>query len=131
VNTAACAGCGTCAAECKFDAIIMNHFTDEQILSQSHALLETEPHEKSWYLPATGAHMPARITRGSHVFNIPQTCALSEPCAQVELTKNLSLNGFLNGAPVVLVSGCHMGDCHYIDANHWTEKRVKKYTKKW
>ncbi|MBW2597468.1 MAG: hydrogenase iron-sulfur subunit, partial [Deltaproteobacteria bacterium] len=32
--------------------------------------------------------------------------------------------------PVVLVSGCHIGDCHYIDANHWTEKRVKKIHKK-
>jgi heterodisulfide reductase subunit A len=39
-------------------------------------------------------------------------------------------NGFLNGAPVVLVSGCHIGDCHYIDANRWTQKRVTKIRKK-
>jgi heterodisulfide reductase subunit A len=38
--------------------------------------------------------------------------------------------GFERGAPVILVSGCHIGDCHYIDANHWTEKRVKKVRKK-
>jgi heterodisulfide reductase subunit A len=31
---------------------------------------------------------------------------------------------------VVLVSGCHIGDCHYINANHWTEKRVKRIWKK-
>ncbi len=31
---------------------------------------------------------------------------------------------------MILVSGCHIGDCHYIDANHWTEKRVKKVHKK-
>jgi heterodisulfide reductase subunit A len=31
---------------------------------------------------------------------------------------------------VVLVSGCHIGDCHYIDANHWTEKRVNRIRKK-
>ena len=29
-----------------------------------------------------------------------------------------------------MVSGCHIGDCHYIDANHWTEKRIKKIHKK-
>lgn len=38
--------------------------------------------------------------------------------------------GFKKGAPLILVSGCHIGDCHYIDANQWTEKRVKKIRKK-
>ena len=30
------------------------------------------------------------------------------------------------GAPLVLVSGCHFVDCHYIDAVTWTQKRVEK-----
>jgi heterodisulfide reductase subunit A len=37
---------------------------------------------------------------------------------------------FRRGAAAVLVSGCHIGDCHYINANHQTEKRVKKVWKK-
>jgi heterodisulfide reductase subunit A len=37
---------------------------------------------------------------------------------------------FKAGAPVVLVSGCHFGDCHYIDANHWTKRRIEKIWKK-
>jgi len=37
---------------------------------------------------------------------------------------------FEKGAPIVLVSGCHIGDCHYINANLWTEKRVAKVRKK-
>ncbi len=36
----------------------------------------------------------------------------------------------MKGAPVILVSGCHIGDCHYIDANKWTEKRIQKVQKK-
>jgi heterodisulfide reductase subunit A2 len=39
-------------------------------------------------------------------------------------------HAFEKGAPVVLVSGCHIGDCHYIDANHWTLKRIEKVRKK-
>ena len=39
-------------------------------------------------------------------------------------------DGFKRGAPVILVSGCHIGDCHYINANHWTAKRVEKIRKK-
>ena len=37
---------------------------------------------------------------------------------------------FARGVAMVLISGCHIGDCHYIDANHWTEKRVRKVRKK-
>jgi coenzyme F420-reducing hydrogenase delta subunit len=31
---------------------------------------------------------------------------------------------FQKGAPVVLVSGCHFVDCHYIDANRSTVRRM-------
>ena len=40
------------------------------------------------------------------------------------------IHAFKLGAPIVLVSGCHFADCHYIDANHWTEKRIIKIHKK-
>ena len=36
------------------------------------------------------------------------------------------LHAFKLGAPIVLVLGCHFADCHYIDANRWTQKRVGK-----
>ncbi len=39
-------------------------------------------------------------------------------------------DSFARGAPIILVSGCHIGDCHYINANHWTVKRVEKIHKK-
>jgi coenzyme F420-reducing hydrogenase delta subunit len=37
---------------------------------------------------------------------------------------------FRRGAAAVMVSGCHIVDCHYINANHHTEKRVHKVWKK-
>ncbi len=30
----------------------------------------------------------------------------------------------------MLVAGCHIGDCHYINANHQTKKRMEKLWKK-
>jgi F420-non-reducing hydrogenase iron-sulfur subunit len=33
---------------------------------------------------------------------------------------------FLRGADGVLVAGCHLGDCHYIEGNYNTEKRMKE-----
>ena len=35
-------------------------------------------------------------------------------------------HAFLKGAPIVLVSGCHFADCHYITANRSTQSRVDK-----
>ena len=36
------------------------------------------------------------------------------------------MHAFKLGAPMVLVSGCHFVDCHYINAVNWTQKRMDK-----
>ena len=35
------------------------------------------------------------------------------------------IKAFLEGADGVLVSGCHPGDCHYINGNYKARRRVK------
>jgi len=40
--------------------------------------------------------------------------------------ERLILKAFALGAPIVLVSGCHFADCHYINANRWTQRRVER-----
>ena len=40
------------------------------------------------------------------------------------------LHAFRRGAAAVLVAGCHLNDCHYINANYQTLKRVEKLWKK-
>ena len=34
-------------------------------------------------------------------------------------------NAFLEGADAVLVTGCHIGDCHYVNGNDKTEIKYK------
>jgi heterodisulfide reductase subunit A len=41
------------------------------------------------------------------------------------VSKDFVRYAFARGAGAVLVSGCHPADCHYINANMQTEKRVK------
>jgi len=41
------------------------------------------------------------------------------------VSEEMVLEAFRCGAPVVLVSGCHYADCHYINANRQTVKRMQ------
>jgi F420-non-reducing hydrogenase iron-sulfur subunit len=37
---------------------------------------------------------------------------------------DMVLEGFAHGADAVLVTGCHIGDCHYISGNQYTKSRM-------
>lgn len=130
VIKAACAGCGTCSAECPFDAIEMNHFSDTQILSQVHATLEKEPKEKVVCFACNWCSYAGADAAGVARLNYPPNVRLIRTMCSGRVDEKFIWKAFEAGAPVVLVSGCHFGDCHYIDANHWTKKRIEKIWKR-
>ncbi|MBC8175061.1 MAG: hydrogenase iron-sulfur subunit [Candidatus Marinimicrobia bacterium] len=41
---------------------------------------------------------------------------------------NLVIDALTNGADGVIICGCHIGDCHYIDGNVKTENRADAIT---
>jgi heterodisulfide reductase subunit A len=130
VVEAACAGCGTCAAECPFDAIEMRHFTDEQIITQIDAMLEENPMEKVVVFACNWCSYAGADFAGTSRFQYPTSPRLIRTMCSGRVDSEFVLHAFRKGAPVVLVSGCHFGDCHYIDANHWTAKRIEKLKKR-
>ncbi len=123
---AACAGCGACAAECTQDAIIMRHFRDEQILAQIEALLSVEPHKHLVTFACNWCSYAGGDNAGTARLQYPTDCRLIRTMCSGRVDQKFIFHAFKHGAPMVLVSGCHFSDCHYINAVHWTQKRMDR-----
>ena len=123
---AACAGCGTCAAECTMDAISMRHFTDAQIISQIDSILERKPMEKVVAFACNWCSYAGGDLAGTCRVQYPTNIQLIRTMCSGRVDEKFIIHAFKNGAPIVLVSGCHFSDCHYISAVQWTQRRVEK-----
>lgn len=124
VVSAACAGCGTCAAECPFDAITMRHFTDQQVHAMIDAVLEQDPLEKIVTFACNWCSYAGADTAGTSRFQYPPNGRIIRTMCSGRVKPDFVWYAFQQGAPLVLVSGCHYADCHYIDANRNTVRRV-------
>jgi heterodisulfide reductase subunit A len=124
VVSAACAGCGTCAAECKFDAIEMRHFSDQAIYAQIDAILEDDPMEKIVTFACNWCSYAGADTAGVSRMAYPPNARIIRTMCSGRVSPDFVWYAFRKGAPVVLVSGCHYADCHYIDANRSTTRRL-------
>jgi heterodisulfide reductase subunit A len=126
VIEAACAGCGNCGAACTFGSITMRHFTDLQLMAQIRAILAEKPEEKVFGFACNWCSYAGGDMAGISRIQYPSTNRVIRTMCSARVSEEMVLEAFRCGAPVVLVSGCHYADCHYINANRQTVKRVQK-----
>jgi len=126
VIEALCKGCGTCAAECNFDALSMKHFEDSQITTMIDAMLDENPMDKFTVFACNWCSYAGADLAGLSRLQYPTSQRIIRTMCSGRVDSDFVLHAFEKGAPIVLVSGCHFADCHYIDANRWTQKRVEK-----
>jgi heterodisulfide reductase subunit A len=126
IITAACAGCGACSAECRFNAITIQHFLESQILSQITAALAVNPQNKIISFLCNWCSYAASDVAGISRMQYPSNNRFIRVMCSARVHESFIWHAFKLGAPLVLLSGCHIGDCHYITANHSTQKRADK-----
>jgi len=127
---AACSGCGTCSAECPFNAITMHHFTDAQLFAQIDAATEVDADKKIVAFCCNWCSYAGADFAGVSRMQYPTNVRVIRTMCSGRVAPKFVERAFARGAAAVLVSGCHIGDCHYINANLQTEKRVERLWKK-
>jgi heterodisulfide reductase subunit A len=127
---AACGGCGTCAAECPSDALTQNHFTDEQIIAQIDAVTEKDADKKIVAFCCNWCAYAGADFAGVSRMQYPSNVRIIRTMCSGRVAPKFVERAFARGAAAVLVAGCHPGDCHYINANYHTQRRVERLWKK-
>jgi len=127
-----CKGCGVCAAECPMGAMQLIHFKDEQIVAAIEALLKPKKLTSSsesfepivlCFACQWCSYAAADLAGVSRIQYPPNVRILRVPCSgRVDVLH--ILKAFLNGADGVIITGCLIGDCHYIDGNVKAKSRV-------
>jgi heterodisulfide reductase subunit A len=127
---AACRGCGACGAECPRGAIEMRNFTDDQVCAQIDAATELEPENKTIAFCCNWCSYAGADMAGTSRIQYPPTVRIIRTMCSGRVAWKHIDRAFARRAALVLVSGCHPGDCHYMNANLETKRRVEKYWEK-
>jgi heterodisulfide reductase subunit A len=123
ISQAMCRGCGNCISSCKFDAVSIVNYTEEQMRAQLRAALR-HPEDKIMVFACHWCSYAGADFAGTSRLQYSPSVRIIKTMCSCRVTTDLIKYAFLLGAPKVLVSGCHPGDCHYLDNNLFTRDRV-------
>ena len=104
----------------------MRHFTDLQIINQIDSILEVNPMEKVVAFACNWCSYAGGDLAGTCRVQYPTNIQLIRTMCSGRVDEKFVIHAFKKGAPIVLVSGCHFSDCHYISAVQWTQRRIEK-----
>jgi len=117
-------GCGTCAADCPTGAISQNHFRDLQIYAQIQSYLREGAEDKILAFMCWWCSYPGADNAGVNHLQYPAVSRGIRVMCAGRIKRDFVFEAFRRGAGMVLVSGCHPQDCHYLTGQHHAERRM-------
>jgi coenzyme F420-reducing hydrogenase delta subunit/DNA-binding MarR family transcriptional regulator len=58
-------------------------------------------------------------------FQYPPNLRIIRVMCSARVDPTIVLEAFIRGLDGVMILGCHLGDCHYMTGNYYTERRIK------
>ncbi len=126
VTEVKCKGCGCCVAACPGGVMQQRNWGDWQLHPPLNAIEpRPEPDKpKILVLACNWCSYAGADLAGVSRYQIPSNIRVVRVMCSSRVKPEFIVRALSNGIDGVMVLGCHPGECHYVNANFYTRRRM-------
>jgi heterodisulfide reductase subunit A len=121
-----CKGCGCCVAACASGAMQQRNWGDCEVYPSVSTVqrAETRQEPKALVFACNWCSYAGADLAGVSRYQIPHNVRVVRVMCSSRVRPESVVRALTNGMDGVLILGCHPGECHYVNANLLTRRRM-------